>query len=132
MAPTLKNPVQVHSLAEACAALAEGVPVTLVSAPGAALHAGCGWWRALVDTARQRYPGVACIDVLDCADATGLALAAARIGQRRFVLWPEAPGREAVVAIAEAMGGFVLPASPSPGRRASGGRRNGDKSPPTG
>jgi hypothetical protein len=125
-----RNPVQVHSLAEACAALAGGEPVTLVSAPGAALYAGCGWWRALVDTARQRYPNVPCADVLDCADGTGFALAALRLGLCRLVLWPDAPGRDAVVAIAEAMGGFVLPASPTPAT--SRRRSNGDKSPSTG
>lgn len=87
-------------------------PVTLLSAPGAALYAGCGWWRALVEAARASHPHVPCIDILDCADATGHALAALRIGLTRLVLWPGAPGRDAVVAIAESLGGFVLPAAP--------------------
>src|SRR5271166_1126551 len=108
--------VVVYGLADAVAALAraeaEGTAVTLLSAPGAALNAGCGWWRALVDAARARHPGVPCADILDCADGTGQALAALRIGVTRLVLWPNAPGREAVVAIAEAMGGAVLPAPP--------------------
>jgi hypothetical protein len=112
--------VTIHGLAEAVAVLAtaaEGRPqargVTLLSAPGAALYAGCGWWRALVEQARAAHPNVPCIDILDCADATGQALAALRIGVSRLVLWPEAPGREAVVAIAESMGGFVLAAPPA-------------------
>jgi hypothetical protein len=103
---------RVHSLADACAALARGVPVTLVSAPGAALHAGCGWWRAVVEQARADHPNTACVDILDCADGTGQALAALRIGVTRLVLWPSAPGREAAVAIAEANGGFVLAEAP--------------------
>jgi len=106
----------VHGLRDAVSALtrghAEGGPVTLLSAPGAALYAGCGWWRALVAAARASHPNVPCIDILDCADATGLALAALRIGVTRLVLWPDAPGRDAVVAIAEAVGGFVLPEAP--------------------
>jgi len=40
------------------------------------------------------------------------ALAALRIGVSRLVLWPEAPGREAAVAIAESLGGFALAAAP--------------------
>jgi hypothetical protein len=108
--------VIVHGLSDAVAALAEaartGTGVTLLSAPGAALYAGCGWWRAVIEEARAAHPGVPCDDILDCADATGQALAALRIGLCRLVLWPEAPGRDAVVAIAEEMGGFVLPAAP--------------------
>jgi hypothetical protein len=105
--------VIVHGLPEAVLALARHRPVTLLSAPGAALYAGCGWWLALVEAARARHPDVPCIDVLDCADGTGQALAALRIGLHRLVLWPEAPGREAVVAIAEQRGGFVLAAAPA-------------------
>jgi hypothetical protein len=112
--------VIVHGLHDAVAALAEaavsGNPVTLLSAPGAAAYAGCGWWNAVVAEARAMHPEVPCTNILDCADATGLALAALRIGLSRLVLWPEAPGREAVVAIAHSMGGFVLAAAPSVGR----------------
>jgi hypothetical protein len=104
--------VIVHGLDDAVSALARGEPVTLLSAPGAALYAGCGWWLALVEAARAAHPDTKCIDILDCADGTGPALAALRIGLTRLVLWPEAPGRDAVVAIAEARGGFVLAAAP--------------------
>src|SRR5690348_5133367 len=104
--------VIVHGLDDAVAALAraalDGVPVTLLSAQGAGLFAGCGWWRAIVEAARAKHPEVTCIDILDCADGTGQALAALRVGVNRLVLWPEAPGRDSVVAIAESMGGFVL------------------------
>lgn len=108
--------VIVHGLGDAVAALSRAeageCAVTLLSAPGAALYAGCGWWRALVEAARARHPNVPCMDILDCADATGHALAALRIGVARLVLRPEAPGRAAVVAIAESLGGFVLPEPP--------------------
>jgi hypothetical protein len=109
--------VIVHGLGDAVAALAkaaaDGTGVTLLSAQGAALYAGCGWWRALVSEARAAHPEVTCTDILDCADATGQAMAALRIGLQRLVLWPHAPGRDAVVTIAESMGGFVLEAAPA-------------------
>ena len=105
--------VIVHGLSDAVRALSRDAPVTLLSAPGAALYAGCGWWLALVDAARSGRPDVPCIDILDCADATGHALAALRIGVTRLVLWPSAPSREAVVRIAESMGGFVLGEAPA-------------------
>jgi hypothetical protein len=127
--------VVIYGLAGAVAALERardaGLGVTLLSAPGAALHAGCGWWKALIEAARAAFPDTPCIDILDCADGSGHALAALRIGVTRLVLWPEAPGRDAIVAIAEAIGGFVLaepPPTATPGRP----RANRDKPPPTG
>ena len=53
-------------------------------------------------------------DILDCADASGLALGALRIGQRRIVLTPDAPGWSSVAAIAASLGGEVLTASDHP------------------
>ena len=104
--------VIVHGLAHARLALAVGSPVTLLSAPGAALYAGCGWWRAVVQQARAEFPDVAVADILDCGEGSGQALAALRIGQRFLVLWPSAPGWDAVAAIAAERGGAVLPAAP--------------------
>jgi hypothetical protein len=105
--------VIIHGLADASAALAPGLPVTLLSAPGAALYAGCGWWQALIRLARSQHPAVPATDILDCADGSGQAMAALRIGLPRLVLWPSAPGRAAVAAIAEAQGGYLL-ATPPP------------------
>ncbi len=104
--------VIVHGLADARTVLAMGQPVTLLSAPGAGLFAGCLWWRELVAAARAEYPGVAVLDLLDCADASGMAMAALRSGVCRLVLWPRASGWQAVAAIAEREGGFVLPQAP--------------------
>ncbi len=104
--------VVVHSLADARAALAPGQPVTLLSGEAAALYAGCGWWQALVAAARGAAPQVAVADLLDCADASGLALAALRIGLRRLILWPGAPGRARVAAIVAGHGGVLLAARP--------------------
>lgn len=100
--------VVIHGLADARTALACRVPVTLLSAPGAALFGGCAWWFVLVRLIRAEFANVAIDDILDCADASGLAVGALRIGQRAIVLDPAAPGRESVVAIAASLGGEVL------------------------
>src|ERR1700712_2962838 len=104
--------VIVHGLADARAVLAVGAPVTLLSAPGAAGFAGCLWWRELVAAARAAHPGAQMADVLDCADASGMAMSALRSRVCRLVLWPSAPGWAAVAAIAEREGGFVLAQAP--------------------
>jgi hypothetical protein len=108
--------VIVHGRADVDAVMALRRPVTLLSAPGAGVYAGCLWWRALVDHARATVADNAAsaliTDILDCADASGLALGALRCGVSRIVLWPQAPGRTAVSAIAEAQGGYVLPHAP--------------------
>ncbi|MBO0711795.1 MAG: hypothetical protein J2P47_11015 [Acetobacteraceae bacterium] len=93
--------VTVYGIEDAEAALSAGRPVTLLSARGAALYAGCGWWRAVVARASAAYPDVPMLDVLDCADASGRALAAIRAGQQIFILAEESPGFAAVSAIAE-------------------------------
>ncbi len=105
--------VIVHGLADARAVLAVGAPVTLLSAPGAALFAGCLWWRELIAAARADHPHAEAVDVLDCADASGMAMAALRSGVCRLVLWREAPGWSGVAAIAQGQGGFVLPQAPA-------------------
>jgi hypothetical protein len=105
--------VIVHGLPGARAALAPGMPVTLLSAPGAALFAGCLWWREMVAAARAEHPNTEATGILDCADASGMAMSALRSGVHRLVLWPEAPGWNAVAAIAERQGGFILTQAPA-------------------
>lgn len=104
--------VIVHGVADAKAALAPGLPVTLLSAPGAALFAGCLWWREIVAAARTAHPETEVTDIWDCADASGMAMGALRSGVCRLVLWPDAPGWAGVAAIAERQGGFVLVRAP--------------------
>ena len=41
-----------------------GLPITLLSARGAALYAGCGWWRAVIDRARGESLSPAVTDIL--------------------------------------------------------------------
>lgn len=109
----MKTPpaVVVRGLADARAALAPGLPVTLLSVPGAALFAGCGWWQALAAATRAEHPGIAVCDILDCADAPGQALAALRIGQRGLVLEP-CSGRTDVEQAALGCGAILLPRRP--------------------
>lgn len=111
--PNLPPAVIVRSLAEAEQALAPGLPVTLLSARGAALFAGCQFWRSLVRQACATHSNTPMKDVLDCADASAYALSALRVGQNIVVLDPDAPGRGAVVAIAHKRGSLVL-AQPPP------------------
>lgn len=92
--------VVVHGLADALAALAPGLPVTLLSAPGAGGFAGAGWWRALVAQARGTHPHTPCHDVLDCGDAPGHAMAAIRAGQTILVLSPTCPAFARVATLA--------------------------------
>ncbi|MDE2581594.1 MAG: hypothetical protein KGL52_08165 [Rhodospirillales bacterium] len=112
--PAFPPAVIVHGLADMRAALAPGRPVTLLSAHGAALYAGCGWWRGLTHLVREECAMQAghIIDILDCADATGQAFAALRLGQRWLVLAPAAPGFAAAAAVAAAQGGGVLTVPP--------------------
>ena len=98
--------VVVHGLRHARAALAPGLPVTLLSARGAAVYAGCGWWRALMQACSAE------IDILDCADAPGYAMAALRVGQRRIIL-DRGPAFAAVSTAAATLGAVVLAERPA-------------------
>ena len=87
-------------------------PVTLLSAPGAGLYAGCGWWRAVIARRATDAP-----DILDCADAPGRALEALSIGCRILVVLP-CPAWDAVAERAAARRRAVArtPAGAGPGR----------------
>ncbi len=103
--------VVVHGLADVARALAPGQPLTLLSARGAALFAGAGWWRALANAGRQDHPQACFDDVLDCADAPGRALEALRHGQRAMVLDP-CPAWAELHARAAESGAVLLAARP--------------------
>jgi len=59
---------------------APGHQVIVRSAPGAAVHAGPGWWLGLLALAQMQFPHKTLTAVLDCADSAGAALAAIRAG----------------------------------------------------
>jgi hypothetical protein len=104
---TLPPAIVVHGLEHALAALAEALPITLLSAPGAGSFAGALWWRELVAAARAAHPATPCADILDCAEAPGRAMAAIRAGQAILVLDPACPAFARVASLAR-----VLPARP--------------------
>lgn len=105
--------VMISSLAEGRAAMEPGLPVTLVSAPGAALFAGAAWWLALIAELRAGHPGFEVPDVLDCADAPGMAAQALRLGQRRIAFSSPFPGLVTrIAALGAACGAQVLPCLP--------------------
>jgi hypothetical protein len=103
--------VIIHGLEHASVALAPALPVTLLSARGAALYAGCGWWHAMVNAARKRHPSVPFADILDCANAPGRAMAALRIGQRLLIL-DAGPAWAEVAATAATLGATLLSVAP--------------------
>ncbi len=78
------RPIIVHGLKDAKAAVAMasnlGVPVTLRSAPGAALYLGAAVFRDMIQEAQRPHPDVAVTAVFDCGDDPGLALGALRHG----------------------------------------------------
>ncbi len=84
----MRREVVVHSLAHVCAALevaaALNRPVTLASAPGAALQAGPAWFNSVIDQACAAHPGVTVTAILDCGDAPGAVMAGLRAGLTNF------------------------------------------------
>ncbi len=105
--------VVVHGWEDACAALAPGRPVTLLSGRAAGVYGGAGWWRGLVSAARATHTATPARDILDCADAPGAAMAALRRGQPALVLDPACPAFQAVRAAAATCGACVLTARPA-------------------
>ena len=128
--------VIIHGLAHAQAALAPGLPVTLLSAPGAASYAGCGWWRALVTTALA---GRSVPDMLDCGDAPGRVLEGLSVGCKLLILQP-CPAYADVSERALRFGARVVPDRPQSldmrergsERRLHGWLRNSDTARPIG
>jgi hypothetical protein len=96
----------VHGLPHIRAALAPNRPVTLLSAPGAALYAGCGWWAALLTASAFTGPAF-----LDCADAPGRAWEGLKLGLRGIILAP-CPTWEQVAEYAATQNATLLSAAP--------------------
>ncbi|MDR3504695.1 MAG: hypothetical protein P4L52_00440 [Acidocella sp.] len=103
---SLPKAVIVHGLPGLRAALAPGYPVTLLSAPGAALYAGGLWWRELLAAADYTGPAL-----LDCGPAPGRAWEALKLGLRGVVLAP-CPAWDQVEEYATAQGALLLAAPP--------------------
>lgn len=81
--------IVVHSLAHAIAALeaaAEaGRAVVLLSPPDAGLAGGPGWFREMIQAARNAVPAAQCMALLDCGGDAGAAQGAIRAGVEAIV-----------------------------------------------
>ena len=99
--------VIIHSLRDAQRALANQLPVTLLSAPAAALYGGCLWWYSLLQAAATDGPAL-----LDCADAPGRAVEALKMGLKGIVLGCEPELFATVGELAGIYGALLLPAAP--------------------
>jgi hypothetical protein len=95
-----------HGLADIKTALAPGKAVTLLSAPGAALYSGVGWWAALLAAAGVTGPAF-----LDCADAPGRAWEGLVLGLPGIILRP-CPAWDQVAEYAAARGATLLDTAP--------------------
>jgi hypothetical protein len=100
--------VIVHSLADVKRALEPGLPVLLVSGPGAGLYGGCLWWLALLQAA-----DFAGVSLLDCGDAPGRAVEAVRLGVPGVILDCEPVLFRAVAGLAAARGTMIMPSRPA-------------------
>ena len=111
----LKLPaVVVHGRGHAAWALsaAAGRPVLLLSSPGAALNAGPGWFKAVLDQAAAEHPGAPFTVALDCAAAPGAALAALRAGFKLVIFDLAHPAAASVLGAAAEAGAEVLGTRP--------------------
>ncbi len=111
----LKLPaVMVHGREHAVRALsiAAGRPVLLLSAPGAALSTGPGWFKAVLDQAAAEHPGANFTAALDCAAAPGAALAALRAGFKLVIFDLCHPSAASVLGAAAEAGAEVLGSRP--------------------
>lgn len=103
--------VIIHSLDHARAAMeaasALEVPVTLLSAPGAAGYAGARWFLSVIARARAEHPEVEAAAVLDCGDEPGRALGALREGCEAVRFTGPAKIAAKIAAIAEQSGAAV-------------------------
>jgi hypothetical protein len=99
----VRREIVIHSLDHARASLAAaaacGKEVTLASAPGAALQAGPGWFKAVIEQASAAYPQVAVTAILDCSDQPGAAMAALRLGLTNLRFHGVAELREKLVGM---------------------------------
>ena len=103
-----------HNLqqAECALAVAAGRPLTLLTAPWAGSYGGPGFYLAIVEAARQRYPQTDVQAILDCGDDGAMAQMALQLGWRGVVLRGKAAVREKVCQIAETYGADVLARPP--------------------
>jgi fructose/tagatose bisphosphate aldolase len=87
------------------AARSDGTSPILVTPHGAASFYGAGYLAALQERAREEFPDVAFILVVDCGDAPGHALACLRAGVKVISMEPL---NEKIADIAHQMGAELV------------------------
>jgi hypothetical protein len=116
--PSSAPAIVVHSLTHAVAALEASATadreIVLLSAPGAGVYAGAGWFAALVEAARAAVPAAQCAPILDCGDDAGAVQAALRAGVEAVIFTGRADVAERLAAIAGARGSRLLTTRPPP------------------
>ena len=104
--------IRVHSLEQARAAVAAaaalGVPVTLLSAEGAAATVGIAWFKAVVERARAAHPRTGAEAVMDCGDKPGHVLGALRHGFTRVRFAGPTKTRRELEKVAAAHGAALV------------------------
>lgn len=102
----------IHGLEGASAALQAGaeagLPVTLVSATGAAAYGGPAWFREVVAAAAQEAGCAPAAAYLDCGDRPGDVLAAIRAGVSGVIFTGCADVAAKLAALASAQGVALL------------------------
>jgi acyl-CoA reductase-like NAD-dependent aldehyde dehydrogenase len=87
--------------------------VVLLSAPDAGIYAGLGWFKALMDAAREALPAARFSAILDCGDDAGAAQGALRAGVAAIVFTGRADVAGRLAKIAAAKGARLLAARPT-------------------
>ena len=85
----------------------------MLSASGAALYAGPGWWRALIAAARAAVPASRSRALLDCANDAGAAQGAIRAGVEAIVFTGHRNIGERLADIAGQRGSKVVSERPA-------------------
>jgi hypothetical protein len=108
----------VHSLTHAVAALTaaaeEGRAIALLSAPDAGIYAGPGWFKALLDAARDAVPAAKFTAIIDCGDDAGAVLGAIRAGIETAIFIGRPDVAERLAEIAQQAGVSLLTTRPQP------------------
>jgi hypothetical protein len=113
----LRHPaIVVHSLTHAVAALTAATEracaIALLSAPDAGIYAGPGWFKALIDAARDTVPAAEFTAIIDCGDDAGAVLGATRAGIETVIFVGRPDVAERLAAIASAAGSHLLTRRP--------------------
>jgi hypothetical protein len=87
------------------AARAEGTSPTLLTPENAAATYGAGYLAALQERAREEFPDVAFMLIVDCGDTPGYALACLRAGVKLISMNPT---NEKIADIARQMGAELV------------------------